>query len=477
MKHMAHATMRFLSRQDIERIHAMTMRVLEQVGVAIHSDAVREMLVKAGAERSKDGKRILLPEAMVKSAIASAPKSMVLASRDRQWDMKVPTDGRTYMANGGEGIFVKDMITGEQRYSTADDVRDFTIFANELPQVDFWWQMVGATEQPNHLKYLLELKLGFEYTVKHIQAMAGGAQEARRSIEMASILSGDEEELRRRPIISACLCPISPLTFEGGLSEAQAEFARAGIPVVAMVAAVAGLTAPVTLAGAITQVNAENLASLTITQVASKGAPWIYSSDTSAGNLRTGSINYRAFETYLLRAGQSQMGRHYGLPTMLAGVSLEDVSLSIGSIEEGVPYMVVQGMVDSDFGSGFGGVDEAAGASYEQYLLDTWVWEAAKGFVREFETDEAAISFETIAAAALDMNFLGKRHTISRFKKEFFDTTHPEATIGGPKDVRPRGELIKKAYEETKKMLSGPKKLVVSRDESERMGRIIKDLK
>lgn len=474
---MAHATMKFLTNRDIDRIHSTSIRILEHIGVAIHSERVCDMLVKAGATPDKEGKRILLSEDMVESAIASAPKSMLLASRDPAWDMKVPKDGWTYMANGGEGVFVKDMVTGEQRYSTAEDVRDFTVLANELPQVDFWWGMVGATEQPNHLKDLVELRIGFEYTVKHIQAMAGGSEEARRAIEMASVLAGDEDELRRRPIISACLCPISPLTFEGGLSEAQVEFARAGIPVVAMVAAVAGLTAPATLAGAIAQVNAENLASLTITQVASKGAPWIYSSDTSAGDLRTGSINYKAFETYLLRAGQSQMGRRYGLPTMLAGVGLENASLSIGSIEEGVPYMVVQGLIDSDFGSGFGGVDEAAGASYEQYLLDTWVWEAAKGFVREFDTDEAAISFETIAAAALDMNFLGKRHTISRFKKEFYDTTHPEATFGGPGTQRPRGELISKAHEEVRKILSAPRKLVVSRSESERMARIIDAVK
>lgn len=474
---MAKAKIEFLVREEIERIHETTLKVLGEVGVVIHSKSTCDMLRDAGATRSKDGKRILIPEELVRESIRSAPKSFMLAARDKKWDLRLPSRDRTFISNGGEGVFVKDLVTGESRYSNSDDVRDFTIFINEVPQVDFWWQMVGAVEQPTHLKYLVEIKLGFEYSVKHVQAMAGNAAEARHSIDMASILTGGRGALAKRPILSACLCPISPLTFEGGLAEAQVEYARAGVPVVAMVAAVAGLTSPATLSGTIVQANAENLASLVISQTARKGAPWVYSSDSSAGDLKTGSINYRAFETYLLRAGSGQMGRHYGIPTMVAGVGLESISLSLGSVEEGVPYMAIQSMVDSDLGSGIGGIDEAASASFEQFLVDSWVWEAARGFSREFDAGAAAISFETIRDGGIDANFLNKRHTMARFKKEFMATSNPAATLSGPKELRPRGELIKKAHEVAKKMLSGPKKVLVTKDESERMDDIIKKLR
>ena len=474
---MARPKIEFLQRDDIERIHDTTLRVLGEVGVVIHSENTCDMLKAAGATESRDGKRILMPEELVRESIKSAPKSFILAARDKKWDLRLPSRDRLFVANGGEAVFVKDLITGESRYSNSDDVRDFTIFINELPQVDFWWQMVGAIEQPNHLKYLVEIKLGFEYSVKHVQAMAANAEEARHSIDMASTLVGSKEALAKRPILSACLCPISPLTFEGGLAEAQIEYSKAGIPVVAMVAAVAGLTSPATLSGTITQANAENLASLVISQTAKKGAPWVYSSDSSAGDLKTGSINYRAFETYMLRAGSGQMGRFYGFPTMVAGIGLERISLSLGSIEEGIPYMAIQSLVDSDLGSGIGGIDEAAGASFEQFLTDCWVWEVAKGFSRDFDTGPDAISFETIRDGGLDTNFLNKRHTMARFKKEFLATSLPEATLSGPKEPRPRGELIKKAHEKAKEMLSRPKTALVTKDESERMNAIIDKLR
>ncbi|MBN1677179.1 MAG: trimethylamine methyltransferase family protein [Candidatus Thermoplasmatota archaeon] len=474
---MARPKIDFLQREEIERIHETTLRVLREVGVVIHSKSTCDMLTDAGAATSKDGKRILVPEELVKESVRSAPKSFVLAARDKRWDLKLPTKDRAFIANGGEGLFVKDLVTGESRCSNSEDVRDFSILINEMPQIDFWWGMVGAIEQPAHLKYLVEAKLGFEYTVKHLQTSAANAAEARHSIDMASILTEGEDALAKRPILSACLCPISPLTFEGGMAEAQAEYARAGIPVVAMTAAVAGFTSPATVSGTIAQANAENLASLVISQTAKNGAPWIYSSDSSAGDLKTGSISYGAFETCLLRAGMGQMGRYYGIPTMVAGIGLDRMSLSLGSIEEGVPHMAIQSMVDSDLGAGIGGIDEAAGASFEQLLVDCWVWEVARGFSREFDTGADAISFQTIRDGGIDGSFLSKRHTMTRFKKEFMSTSFPEATLSGPMELRPRGELIRRAHDEARKMLSRPRTPVVTKDESQRMEDMIKKLR
>jgi len=470
---MSKAKMTFLAKEEVEKAHTTSLRILNEVGVVLHSENVTRMLLDAGARLSDDRKRVLIPESLVMSSLKSAKRPVLLAAADKKHDLRIPGGPRVYSACGGEGVYVKDLVTGDSRYATSDDLRNFTILVEETPQVDFWWGLVGATEMPANLKYLAEVKIAFEHTTKHVQAMASGAEEARRSIEMASIIAGGEDALSKRPVLSACLCPISPLAFEGGLAEAQVEFAKAGIPVVAMAAAVAGLTAPVTLSGTIAQVTAENLASMVISQTACKGAPWIFSSDSSAGNLKTGSIDYRAFESLLLRAGMSQMGRYYGLPTMVAAAGLESVAMSIGSIEEGVPYMVLHALIDSDLGSGFGGIDQAAGASYEQLLVDAWVWEAARLFVREFDFDDSSISFETIRDGAISNNFLNKRHTITRFRKESSTTIVPEARLGGPSENAVRGELIKTAWKKAKEILAEPRRPLISKDQSEQMEEIM----
>ena len=474
---MARAVMEFLDKQEIERIHSASTRVLEEVGVVVLSDKASEMLVSAGARRSKDGKRILIPEEMVKSSLGSAPKSVLLAGRDRKLDIRIPSPERLWTANGGEGIFIKNMLTGETRPANSDDLGNFARLVDQLPAIDFFWPMVGALEQPVHMKSYVELKICLQFTAKHIQTAATSTEEGRQLIKLASILTGGPQELAKRPIFSATQCPISPLTFEEGLTDGQVELARGGIPVVAMSAALAGLTSPVTIAGTTAQINAENLASLVITQVAKKGAPFVYSSDSSPGDLQTGSIDYGALEMPLFRIAAGQMGRRYGLPTMVCGIGLEDVSADLGNAWEGVPFMTRQALIPSDLASGFGGVEQATGASYEQLVADAWVWDLARETVREFMIDDDAISFETIRDAGLDGNFLGKKHTISRFKNEGIAYRHPEAALKNRAKVGARGSLIKKAYEEATRLLKQPTEPMVTKDELRQMEDFLRSMR
>lgn len=463
---MARGTLQFLSGDDIGLIQEASTQLLEEVGVSIHSKGVVDLLLENGASLSKEHGRVLIPESMVREALARAPKSILLAARDRSQDIRLPVEGWVRVSNGGEGVFIKDMLTGETRAPTSEDVRDFAVLVDALPQLDFLWTMVGALDQPPDLKGLVELKLDLEYSTKHAMVGASDAAEARRMIELASLLTGGEDELAKRPIISSVQCPISPLTFEKGSIEAQVELSRAMIPVVSMSASVAGLTSPVTLAGTLAQVNAENLASLVVSQLARKGSPWIYSSDSAQGDLRTGSIDYGALETQLLRAGAAQIGRAYGLPTMTAGIGLESTTLDLGSAGEGVPHMALMSLVPSDLGSGLGGLDQAAGASFEQLVAEAWIWDLAREFSREFHADLAAIAFETIRDAALDGNFLGKRHTLTRFREESVASRKPEALLAGRGWGRPRGELLRRAKAEAERILRERAVPRVTKDEA-----------
>ncbi len=293
-------------------------------------------------------------------------------------------------------------------------------------------------------------------------------------VELASIFTGGEDGLAKKPIFSAVECPISPLTFEKGLVEAQVELARAGIPVVAMAASVAGLTSPVTVSGTLAQVNAENLASLVISQAARKGAPFIYSIDSSPGDLKTGSIDYGALEVPMIRTGAGQLSRSYGLPTMVAGVGLENMSHTMVNEWEGVPHMSIQSMIPSDLGSGFGGIDMATGASFEQLVADAWVWRVAREFARDFDTSPEAISFETIRDAGMDGNFLGKRHTISRFRKEIIGSAIPQASLEMRMRPGKQGDLIRRAHAEVKKILSRPKTPLMTKEEMTKVEQCMK---
>lgn len=449
--------------------------MLEEIGVWMRSGSVERMLLDAGASRIKGSKRISIHEGMVKSALSSAPKSVLLAGRGEAKDIRIPTESRLYVAPGGEGVYIKDLVKGTTRTPSRDDLRDIAIIAESLPQIDFFWELVGAQDVTDEtVKGLVEMRTSFTYTNKHLQTGALSSDEAELSLKMASAVVGSPEELAKRPIFSSVECPLSPLVFEDGLSEAQVIFSKASIPIIAMSASMSGLTSPVTIAGTIAQINAENLASLVISQSAKKGSPWIYSSDSVPADLKTGSIDYGALEAQLMRTAAGQMGRYYRMPTMVAGVGLEQTVAMLGSVRDGVPYMINQALVPSDLGSGLGGIDQAAGASIEALLVDAWVWEVAREIIREFETDDDAISIQTVKEAAEDGSFLTKKHTMARFKKEMSMTTHPEAVLTGGKAGEPRGALIKKAQLEAKNILKKSQGPVLQKDTVSELDAIIK---
>ena len=460
---MARGRLGILFPEEIERIHLTSLKILEEIGIVVKSETVKRMLIEAGAIKTAKGNRLLLPESIVKSALSNVPKSILLAARDGAKDMVIPSQ-RLFAATGGEGVFIKDLVKGTMRTSTLNDLRDVARIVESIPQIDFLWGLVGALDVPDKLKTTMETKIALQYCSKHWQGGSLSAEEAKADIDLAAIIVGGHKELARRPIISAVECPLSPLTFEKGLVEAQVTYAKAGLPVVAMVANMAGLTSPITLSGTITQTNAENLASLVISQTAKPGSPWIYSSDSVPADLKTGSIDYGAFEAPLMRAAAGEMGRYYGFPVMCAGLGIEETSLSLSSVREGVPYMLNEALVQSDLGSGFGGIDQASGAAFEQIIVDAWIWEVAREIAREFETDDEAIAFDTIREASEDMSFLTKKHTIARFRKESLATRMPSAAITGRQEKAERGKLVREAKKEVEKILSKSPTMVVPKD-------------
>src|SRR5690606_11934455 len=110
---------------------------------------------------------------------------------------------------------------------------------------------------------------------------ADGINNCRKIIQMAAEVVGGRAELKRRPIISFNVCPTSPLRLVPDCTDVIIEAARAGIPVNIISMALAGATAPVTLAGTLVTHNAEVLSAVVLSQLAAKGAPVLYGSSTT----------------------------------------------------------------------------------------------------------------------------------------------------------------------------------------------------
>lgn len=443
---MAVARLRFLSSDEEDLVHEKSLEVLSEMGVLVRSESVLSLLGDSGANIDKKNMVARIPEALVGDALKSAPASFKMCARDRTNDIEVPTTGTPHLTTDGLTLYMIDIDTREKRNATRSDFAEFARLADALDAVDFFWPIVTISDVPSTSHNLYELWTAFQNCSLHVQGDCTDAVDARRMIELASLIAGGEEKLRRRPIFSCATNPISPLSFDKGAVEAQVEFARAGIPVLCHSMSMSGMSAPVTLAGTIVNLNAENLASIVISQCASRGAPHIYGSCSMPVDMMTGAINFCAPEGVLISAAAGQMARRYRRPCMVANWGLGGRGPGIQvSLSEAFAY-ASSAFSGSDLISGIGGLDHAKGCSLDQMVLDSIVWDNFRAFLRDFKIDDRTAALDIMRQVGHGKNYLSHAHTGKTYREELriWDRSNLalEATLSD--EMLPRARSIAK---------------------------------
>jgi trimethylamine--corrinoid protein Co-methyltransferase len=423
---MAVVRLRCLSKDEEELVHELSLKSLATIGVKIKNERVLKMLADAGAEVDQGRSVAKLPEDMVNDAVKNAPKSIVLGARNPKHDKRLPVETHAVLATTGLAVYTIDIETGEKRPSTDADLANFSKLADALDPIDVCWTTVTAGDVSQDTLAIRSLWTALKNCGKHIQVVpaARDGRDAKKQVELAALVAGGEDELRKRPLFSVIACPIAPLSFDRGPIDAQVEFAKAGIPVVAMSMSLSGLSAPVTFCGTLVNINTENLASLVISQTSAAGAPFIYSSESASIDMKTGVMDYASFSFPILSAGAQQMAKRYGLPTMVAGWGVETKTpgLLLPFIE--VFTGAVSPLCGSDMISGAGSIDSAKGASLEQVMIDAQLWEDIRAIMRKYEVSEETAALKVVEEVGHGNSFLSHLHTARNFRKEmiFRDT-------------------------------------------------------
>ncbi len=303
---------------ELNEIHLATLEVLSRTGVFVEDDEAVTIFAEAGAEIDRQQRVVRLPAHLVEDAIRSAPPKVVMCGRDPAHDV-VLEDGRVGFTNFGEGIQVVDPYTGELRESRKQDVADCTKIIDALPEIDVVERPLGAHDVPPDTAALHNAEAIFANTTKHatIGPLTGFC--ARRMIDMAAVIAGGREQLRRRPILTFLTCPVSPLKLVADACRIIIEGVRAGVPINVLSMAMAGGSSPVNLAGTLVMHNAEVLAGIALAQLTVRGAPVIYGSSTTAMDLRFASASVGSPECGMIGAGVACLARFYLLPSWVAG--------------------------------------------------------------------------------------------------------------------------------------------------------------
>ena len=407
----------FFPEGQREAIHTASLRLLETTGVVFALEEARVILSRAGAR--VEGETVKFPHRMIEDAVARIPREFTLYGRAQDGAEDMPLDGsRSYMNLDGTGMDVMDAKTGERRKSTLKDLEDATRIADWLPQISYVWPIATACEHPEHTQPLWEAFAQFGSTTKHIMpiSVAHGAH-AKAVIEMASILAGGMDALRRRPIISTFLCATSPLSFVRGACGAIIEFAGAGLPTGIMTMPISGATAPLSVAGNLVQINAETLAGLALIQSVNPGCPSFYASCTTFMELRSGGITSNGPEDYLLQAGVAAMGREkYDIPVMtgIMGTEARWPGWQAG-VEDSLSCFT-SALCGADLMPGAGLLKNATTLNFEELIMGCEIYEMVRRTAEGAPVAGDRLAAEVIESVGPRGHFMTDEHTIANIK-------------------------------------------------------------
>ena len=390
-----------------------------------------------------------LPPALVLEAMATAPRRFALGARDASCDIAVG-DGRTYCTTDGCGVEIVDFETRERRQSTKADLADVTRLQDALSSISFWWPTLSAGDC-GETAQLHELDAGWNNTVKHLQGMVNGEREARFAVEMATVIAGSAEELRRRPVLSDLIGTISPLVVDKDAIEAALVFAAAGVPVTWVTMPTLGTTAPATKAGAYAIGSAELVAATVVLQLSSPGAPVLHSTMQSWADPRTG--NFVSFPLDgRTRALGTELAHHWGVPAESAACGTDSPVPGTwqAGVEEALDF-VQAAQEGSELLPSIGLVNVYTLFCPEHLLLGDDIYQRARHAVMDIELDDESVALEAIAEVGPGGHFLGNKHTRRHMRAAVKPAiTHQTGADGAYRDpvvvARERAEELWRDY-------------------------------
>jgi len=397
-----------LGGADIEYVHDRTLRLLADVGFRPAAPRAVALLRDAGAVVDDETGVARLPAALVEEALASAPGTVLLAARDTSRDALLDHT-RTYVTHDGMGAMTLDHRTGERRPSTARDLTEAMIVADALDEVGVCWYTAYPCEESPGSQSLRGLQAMLAGTGKHVQGEVLEPREVPYVMDMLAAACDDGVWRPERPIFSIVYCPVSPLQHDADSLEAALQLAAHGVPVSVYSLALAGATAPLTLAGTIVQTNAEVLATLVLLQLAAPGCPVIYVGNAGVMDMRTSMYAAAGPEGILLNQALTEMGQHYGLPVLSCGFSSDAKELCMQSGSDGASMAFCSMLAGVDLLTGIGMLDAAQLLYLPKLVLDAEVVRQATRLRRGLALDDEHVMLDVSARVGPGGHFLSAR--------------------------------------------------------------------
>jgi trimethylamine---corrinoid protein Co-methyltransferase len=412
-----------LSDEGIATIHKAAVTILEKTGMTFESgiEDTLDMLEGAGAQVDRAKGRIRFPGKLIEEQAKKAPSRVILYSRDGKNDLDL-TENRVYLGTGGAAIKVLDLETGMLRSTTLDDIYRIGRLVDRLNHIHFYLRPCIPTDIQESDYDVNMFYACLNATTKHVMSGVNNEAGLRQIVDLASVIAGGESRLQERPFISIITSfAISPLKLCTQSTRIMQEANRLRIPVALSAAPMSGSTSPMTMAGTLAQLHAEQLAGICICQLTNPGAPILYGGIPGMANLKTMGYLGGAVECGMMNAAAHQLAHHIGVPNYnSSGLTDSKIPDAQAGWEKAVTT-ILAAMGGSNYVHHAAGMLESMLAvAYEQYVIDDEIIGMCCKALEGIRIDPEHLALDVIESVGPGGNFMTSGHTMKYMRKEYF---------------------------------------------------------
>lgn len=415
-----YAPMQVISEDQLEAIHQASMQVLRDTGIEFQSPKAIDILRTAGAMIGDDDKRVRFDPDWLMEKIALAPSEFTMHGRRED----------RHLAIGGNAI-AYGMVASTPNVSDLDRGRvtgNFEDYCNLLrlgEALNTVELQGGYPVEPCdvdvNIRHLVAGAAGVRLTTKPLNAYALGAKRIEDMLEITRIARGiDHATLLREPSLHTVVNANSPLIYDAALLEGAIVMAEHNQPVVYTPFTLAGAMAPITMAGALVQQNAEALAGIAFHQCVNPGSPVIYGSFTSNVDIKSGSPAFGTPEYVQATIAAGQLARKYGLPIRASNPNASNATDAQAAYEAQMSlWACMNGHINYVLHA-LGWQEGGLCTSYEKVILDAEMIQMHKAFMQPMKTDVDSLAAEAIGEVGPGSHFFASPHTMARYEDAFY---------------------------------------------------------
>lgn len=391
-----------------ERIHEASLTLLNDPGVRVEHDAIYNLLIEAGGREGDASGVVRFDRKMVAEYMALAPNHFALTDQRGRQTVLSAVSQPIYWSCPGMNLW-RD---GQYRPFTSSDMADIARLMEHLPNVHGVFGMAMA-DVPPAARDVVGLNIIAQNCSKHIRVLCFSPAGAKMMTEIRPIV-GDH------PWFSIGFTAHGPLRWTHLALEIFQQTAGHGIPVSINGEPMAGVSGPVTLAGAGAVGNAEILAGIVINQLLEPGRPCIHNLGLAhVFDMRTAVAVTGGPENALFARMAGQMGRFYDLPSA-SWVSTESMCPDSQAALEKMLGWQTHAAAGVSCIWGVGQLESEMTISPAQAVIDNEMISFARRFGRGYEVDEAALAVDVTRQVGVAGSFLDQDHTLEHFRGEFF---------------------------------------------------------